>query len=384
MSGGVDSSVTAALMQRMGKEVIGITLRLYDSPEVAGSRTCCAGRDIRDARRVAERLGIAHYIFDYADRFRKNVIDDFADTYLAGATPVPCIRCNERVKFADLIDHARELGATAMATGHYVRRVETPHGAELHRPKDDKRDQTWFLFTTTREQLAFLRFPLGDLEKSEVRALAEEFGLVVADKPDSQDICFVPDGDYAGLIKRLRPEAGQGGEIVDQQGLVLGAHKGLVHYTIGQRRGLGLDRAGQPLYVLKLEPETRRVVVGPKEALLAREVPIRGVNWLGELPEARITDIPLSVRLRSTQEPIRARLTLYPSDTEKPALSPPTGAIRGILRLDEPTEAVAPGQAAVFYQGTRVLGGGWIAPQATKEPVLARSRIDSPVAGAMG
>ena len=396
MSGGVDSSVTAALLKRAGKEVIGITLRLYDSPQVVGSRTCCAGRDIGDARRVAERLGIAHYIFDYAERFRENVIDDFADTYLAGATPVPCIRCNERVKFADLLEHARELGATSMATGHYVRRVETSNGVELHRPRDDNRDQTWFLFTTTREQLAFLRFPLGDLEKSEVRALAEEFGLVVADKPDSQDICFVPDGDYAGLIKRLRPEAGQGGEIVDQQGVVLGRHKGLVHYTVGQRRGLGLDRAGKPLYVLKLEPETCRVVVGSREALLAREVPLHGVNWLGEQPIAQVRAMPLSVRLRSSQEPIRAHLTLRTEASEKPALRPSTGAtggtggiggIGGILRLDEPTEAVAPGQAAVFYQGTRVLGGGWIAPPAspaTKEPILARSETDSSLARAMG
>ena len=370
MSGGVDSSVTAALMQRAGYEVIGITLRLYDSPQVAGSRTCCAGRDIQDARRVADRLGIAHYVFDYVDRFQENVIDNFADTYLAGATPVPCIRCNERVKFADLMEQARDLGASAMATGHYVRRVETAQGVELHRPCDDKRDQTWFLFTTTRAQLEFLRFPLGDLKKFEVRALAEEFNLVVADKPDSQDICFVPNGDYANLIERLRPEAATAGEIVDEAGRVLGQHKGLVHYTIGQRRGLNLDTAGCALYVLRLDPQTHRVVVGPKESLLQRTVPMAQVNWLGNEAPEQVVGKPLTVRLRSAQEPIPARLTLHQTQA----------TTTGSLQLDEPTEAVAPGQAAVFYQATRVLGGGWITrdPPATQDPIPQPATTGNP------
>jgi tRNA-specific 2-thiouridylase len=342
MSGGVDSSVVAALAARSGAEVIGVTLQLYDHGEAVGrSRTCCAGQDIYDARAVAERLGIAHYVFDYESRFRESVIERFADEYVRGRTPIPCISCNQGVKFTDLFALARDLGADCLATGHYVRRVVGPHGPELHRAADPARDQSYFLFATTRAQLDYLRFPLGDLPKAAVREVARELQLAVADKPDSQDICFVPDGDYARVVEKVRPEAAEGGEIVDEAGRVLGRHRGLIHFTVGQRRGLEIGGQPEPLYVLKVEPETRRVVVGPKRALAVRAAEIDGINWLGE--EQREG---LAVKVRSLARPAPAR---FEGD----------GAT-GRVVFDTPEYGVAPGQAAVLYQGTRVLGGGWI------------------------
>ena len=345
MSGGVDSAVTAALLVEEGFEVVGITLQLYDHGRAVGRKgACCAGQDIHDAARVAERLGIPHYVLDYESRFRQSVIEEFADAYARGETPIPCVRCNETVKFRDLLATARDLGAEALATGHYVRRVAGPGGPELHRAADPARDQSYFLFATTRAQLDFLRFPLGALDKDATRALARRFDLPVAAKPDSQDICFVPDGRYAEIVARLRPEAAESGEIVDEAGRVLGAHQGVIHFTVGQRKGLGLG-GGEPLYVLRLEPETRRVVVGPQAALGRRRVPIAGVNWLGPAPAS--AGIEVSVKLRSAQPPLPARLTL---DREG----------GGEAVLAEPAFGVAPGQACVVYDGTRVLGGGWI------------------------
>jgi tRNA-specific 2-thiouridylase len=338
MSGGVDSSVVAALAARSGAEVIGVTLQLYDHGEAAGkSRTCCAGQDIYDAKAVADRLGIAHYVFDYESRFRDSVIEKFADEYARGRTPIPCISCNQGVKFTDLLSLARDLGADCLATGHYVRRVVGPNGAELHRAADPARDQSYFLFATTRDQLDYLRFPLGDMPKPAVREIARDLKLVVADKPDSQDICFVPDGDYARVVKKVRPEAAVAGEIVDRDGRVLGSHEGLIHFTVGQRRGLEIGGQPEPLYVLRLEPERARVVVGPKQALAVRAARLEGINWLGE--EQRDG---LSVKVRSLARPVAARLD------------------GDIVRFESPEYGVAPGQAAVIYDGERVLGGGWI------------------------
>ena len=348
MSGGVDSSVVAAELKAEGYDVIGVTLQLYDhGAALAKKGACCAGQDIHDARRVAERMGFPHYVLDYENTFRESVIDDFADAYLTGATPVPCIRCNERVKFRDLLQTARDLDADCMATGHYIQRKAGPHRAELHMAADPARDQSYFLFSTTQEQLDFLRFPLGHLvSKAETRALAQSHGLAVADKPDSQDICFVPNGDYAAVIEKLRPGAADPGEIVDQQGKVLGRHRGVIHYTIGQRRGLGIG-GGDPLYVLRLEPETRRVVVGPREALSTKTIAVTEVNWLGDQPYAG--EIPCLVRIRSTRPP-------------RPAILRPLPGRRAEVELLDPEDGVSPGQACVFYEaeGTRVLGGGWI------------------------
>ena len=303
MSGGVDSSVTAALLAESRFEVVGITLQLYDHGAAVGRKgACCAGQDIHDAARVAERLGIAHYVLDYEDRFRREVIDDFVDAYQRGETPIPCIRCNQRVKFRDLLTTARDLGASALATGHYVRRVRGPEGPELHRARDAARDQSYFLFTTTRAELDFLRFPLGGLAKGDTRALARRFGLAVADKPDSQDICFVPRGSYADVVARLQPQAAEPGEIVDRRGRVLGHHRGIVHFTVGQRKGLGIASA-EPLHVLAIEPESRRVVVGPRSDLAETRVAIDELNWLP--PQGPAAEgVRLTVKLRSAQQPV--------------------------------------------------------------------------------
>jgi tRNA-specific 2-thiouridylase len=340
MSGGVDSSVTAALLKHEGYEVIGVTLQLY-SNAVERKGACCAGKDIYDARRVAEKLGIAHYVLDYEDRFSNKVIADFADGYARGETPIPCIRCNERVKFADLMDSARALGADALATGHYVRRIEGAGGAEMHRAVDDSRDQSYFLFATTRDQLDYLRFPLGDLSKPKVREIAAELGLVNADKPDSQDICFVT-GSYGDVVRRLRPEAGEPGDIVDQDGKVLARHDGIVNFTIGQRKGLGLSGNAEPLFVLKVDAATRRVTVGPREALKTSRILLKDVNWLADPAEAA----HCVVKVRSMRAAVPARVTATAAGAE--------------VELMEPEEGVAPGQACVFYLESRVLGGGWI------------------------
>lgn len=339
MSGGVDSSVAAALAARTGAEVVGVTLQLYDHGEaVKRSGSCCAGQDIYDAAQVADRLGIAHYVLDYESRFREGVIDRFADEYAHGRTPIPCALCNQGVKFTDLIAFARELGADCLATGHYVRRIVGESRVELHRGADPRRDQSYFLYGTTAEQLDFLRFPLGDMPKPEVRRIAEEIGLAVASKPDSQDICFVPDGDYASLVKRLRPETEAPGEIVGLDGTVLGEHRGVVHFTIGQRRGIEVGGSPEPLYVVRIEPESRRLVVGPRSALAIRRMRVEDLSWIGENQEE------VSVKVRSLAPAVRARI--------EPG---------GWVAFDQPEYGVAPGQAAVFYDGSRVLGGGWIA-----------------------
>jgi tRNA-uridine 2-sulfurtransferase len=338
MSGGVDSSVVAALAARSGAEVIGITLQLYDhGSAVQRAGSCCAGQDIRDARAVADKLGFAHYVFDHESQFRDSVIDHFADEYMKGRTPIPCVRCNMGVKFTDLFRLAKDLGADCLATGHYVQRVLGENGAELHRAIDPARDQSYFLFATTQDQLDYLRFPLGGLPKSEVRKIAQEMGLVVAMKPDSQDICFVPDGDYASVVRKVRPEAESDGAIIDMDGQELGRHKGLIHYTVGQRRGLELGGLAEPLYVVRLEAETQSVVVGPKRALAVSAARISDPNWLGDA-QGR----PLLAKVRSLSKPVPARLD------------------GDWLRFDGDEYGVAPGQAAVLYDGDRVLGGGWI------------------------
>ncbi len=347
MSGGVDSSVTAALLREEGYDVVGITLQLYDHGQAVNkAKACCAGQDIYDARRVAERLDMPHYVLDYESRFRSSVIDDFADSYLRGETPIPCVRCNQSVKFRDLLSTARDLGAEALATGHYIQRVAGEGGAELHRAVDHERDQSYFLFATTREQLDFLRFPLGGLTKPETRVLAERFGLAIADKPDSQDICFVPNGSYARVVERLRPGALDPGEIVDLEGRVLGSHQGIINFTIGQRRGLGVGGTAEPLYVVRLEPEARRVVVGPKEALARDRVFASELNWLGE-GRGPAEGQAVTVKLRSVQAPVPASLFAQEDDEV-------------MIALEAPQYGISPGQAAVFYDGDRVLGGGWI------------------------
>ncbi|MEX2644598.1 MAG: tRNA 2-thiouridine(34) synthase MnmA [Acetobacterales bacterium] len=347
MSGGIDSSVTAALLREQGYDTIGVTLQLYDHGAATGRKgACCAGQDIHDARRVADALDMPHYVLDYESRFHRDVIEDFADSYARGETPIPCVMCNRTVKFRDLLSTARELGADALATGHYVRRVDGPRGPELHRAIDASRDQSYFLFATTAEQLAFLRFPLGGMEKEEVRRHAARFGLPVAGKPDSQDICFVPNGRYSDLLRRLRPGAAEPGDIVHVDGSVLGRHEGVIDFTIGQRRGLGIGGDIEPLYVVRLEPEARRVIVGPKEALGVSRIALRGVNWLGD-GEVPPQGVALAVKLRSAQAPVPARLL---------------AARQGLdVAFDEPQHGVAPGQACVFYAGDRVCGGGWIA-----------------------
>jgi tRNA-specific 2-thiouridylase len=360
MSGGVDSSVVAALLAEEGYDVVGVTLQLYDhGAALAKQGACCAGRDIADARRVAETMGFPHYVLDYENRFRASVIDEFADAYLAGATPVPCIRCNERVKFRDLLETARDLEADCMATGHYIRRLDGAQGPELHRAADPARDQSYFLFSTTRDQLAFLRFPLGDLpSKAETRALAARYGLPVADKPDSQDICFVPNGSYAAVIEKLRPGAAEPGDIVHVDGRRLGRHDGVIRYTVGQRRGLGIG-GGAPLFVVRLDAAARQVIVGPRAALATRSLAVAEVNWLGDsaFDEAPPDGWDVAVRVRSTRAPVPARVH-------------PAGPARARVELFGAEEGVAPGQACVFYaaEGSRVLGGGWIVREEPATP----------------
>jgi len=351
MSGGVDSSAVAALLAEQGHEVVGATLQLYDQGEGAKAKgACCAGRDVADARRVAERIGIPHYVIDAEQRFHDTVVARFAASYAAGETPVPCVECNRGVKFTDLLGLARDLGAEAMATGHYVRRVEGPHGPELHRPLDASRDQSWFLFATTREQLDFLRFPLGEMTgKAAVRAEALRLGLAVADKADSQDICFVPGkgGAYADLVERLRPEVAGGGEIVDESGQPQGRHEGIARYTVGQSRRLGLAAtiAGERQRVVRIEPRSRRVVVAGAGRGTRRHLELREMNWLVE-PGRAGEGLRCSVQLRA-REPVR------------PAAVEALSGGRATLRLDEAALA-APGQACVLYHGSRVLGGGFI------------------------
>ena len=353
MSGGVDSSVVAAMLADEGYDTVGLTMQLYDhGAALAKKGACCAGRDIYDARKVAESMNFPHYVLDYENIFKEAVMDEFADAYLAGATPIPCIRCNERVKFKDLMGLARDLDADCLATGHYIRRIDGENGAELHKAADPVRDQSYFLFTTTREQLEYLRFPLGGLEtKAETRALAAKFDLPVADKPDSQDICFVPQGRYTDVIEKLRPGAAEPGDIVHLDGRVLGRHNGVMHYTIGQRKGLGVSDA-EPLYVIKLNAGAKKVIVGPRDALGSTRVIVKEINWLGNAPftDAPEGGWPVDVKVRSTRPP-------------KPAHVVPLDDGRAEIRLGEPEDGVAPGQACVFYApegGTRVFGGGWI------------------------
>ncbi|MCG6903077.1 MAG: tRNA 2-thiouridine(34) synthase MnmA [Rhodobacter sp.] len=351
MSGGVDSSVVAAELAREGYDVVGVTLQLYDhGAALAKKGACCAGLDIHDARRVAETMGFPHYVLDYENIFKDAVIDEFADSYLAGATPVPCIRCNERVKFKDLLETAKDLEADCMATGHYIQRKLGTGGPELHSAADAARDQSYFLFSTTPEQLAFLRFPLGHLaSKAETRALAASHGLSVADKPDSQDICFVPNGNYAAVIEKLRPGAAEPGDIVHVDGRTLGSHDGVIHYTIGQRRGLGIGGLEEPLYVVRLDVDAHRVIVGPKELLATRVVPVREINWLGDEPFTSRAEWPLAVKVRSTRPP-------------REAVIRPRSATEAEVELFVAEEGVSPGQACVFYDphGSRIYGGGWI------------------------
>lgn len=345
MSGGVDSSVVAAMLHEEGYDVVGITLQLYDHGVAVGKKgACCAGQDIQDARQVADKLGIPHYVLNYESKFKDAVMDDFVETYLAGQTPIPCVKCNQSVKFKDLLSTAKDLGADVMATGHYVQRIAGDAGAELHRGASEEKDQSYFLFATTSEQLDFLRFPLGHQHKSETRALAEKYGLAVSDKPDSQDICFVPEGGYASVIERLRPGAAKEGIIRHVDGRELGTHTGIIHYTVGQRRGLGVS-APEPLYVVKVDADSQEVIVGPYTALLADGLHVRELNWLAnDLPPKGCA---VEVKLRSAHTPIRATITADDNG----------GAT---VHFAEPQAGVAPGQACVVYLKDRVLGGGWI------------------------
>lgn len=360
MSGGVDSSVTAALLHEQGYDVVGVTLQLYDHGEAvnATSKTCCAGQDIYDARRVAEERGFPHYVLDYETNFRQQVIDDFADTYLKGQTPIPCVRCNQTVKFKDLLKTAKDLGADCMATGHYIRREVNDNGrAELLRGYDMTKDQSYFLFATTQEQLDFLRFPIGAWTKDITRDHAERLGLVTANKPDSQDICFVPNGDYTKVVKKIRPEAETPGDIVDMDGNVLGRHQGIIHYTIGQRRGIGIgggvSKDNKPFFVIEIDPAQNRIVVGPKEALARDTIFVEQCNWL--MPELREA-INIELKFRSVMRPVKATLSAKENGTAS-------------ILLADPQFGISPGQAAVAYDGDRVLGGGWITGTAQSNAV---------------
>lgn len=368
MSGGVDSSVTAALLKAEGFDVVGVTLQLYDHGAATHRKgACCAGQDVQDARAVADRISIPHYVLDYERRFKEAVIDRFAESYVSGETPVPCVDCNMAIKFHDLLGTARELGAKVLATGHYVASREMPDGSRaLYRAREEQRDQSYFLFGTTQEQLRMLRFPLGDKAKSETRELARKFGLAIADKHDSQDICFVPSGHYSAMIERLKPGAAVGGDIVDLNGRVLGQHDGIIHFTIGQRRGLKIA-TGVPLYVVRLEAESRRVVVGPREALRTRRIRLRDVNWIGESPIGQSLAggrLEIFVKVRSTRPPQAAWLSAATAGYE--------------VELVEGEDGVSPGQACVFYDAAdgqaRVLGGGFIVRTAAAELVAERGR----------
>ena len=346
MSGGVDSSVTAALMVEAGYDVVGITLQLYDHGKaIQKANACCAGQDIHDARNVASKLDIPHYVLDYESRFRESVMEDFADAYARGETPIPCVRCNQTVKFRDLMGTARDLGADMLATGHYVRREIGEDGPELHRAVDPTRDQSYFLFATTREQLNLLRFPLGTRPKTETREIAARFDLKIADKPDSQDICFVPNGSYARVVEKLRPESIQPGEIVDLDGNVLGEHDGIINFTIGQRRGLDLGGRPEALYVVRLDPKSKRGVAGPRDALAVSAVKLNNVNWI--TPEVLQVRDHCAVKIRSTMEPEAAKIERLAD-----------GGCR--VTFAQPQYGVSPGQACVVYDGNQVLGGGWI------------------------
>lgn len=350
MSGGVDSSVVAALMAEAGFNVVGITLQLYDHGMAVGKKNaCCAGQDIYDASQVAAKLGFPHYVLDYESVFKQSVIDDFADSYIKGETPIPCVKCNQQVKFKDLLKTAKDLQADALVTGHYVQRLMGPKGAELHMAADPLKDQSYFLFATTQDQLDYLRFPLGGMEKSETRAHAKRFGLPVADKPDSQDICFVPGGNYATIVEKLRPGALTPGKIIHVDGTVLGDHTGIINYTIGQRRGLkigGREDDQAPLYVVRLNPDQHEVIVGPKEALACHEFSLINVNWLGELAPPGV-GIPVQVKIRSSSKPIPAQIFLEGNNQSR-------------IILNQPEYGISGGQACVMYNHTRVLGGGWI------------------------
>jgi len=347
MSGGVDSSTVAAMLHKAGYDVIGVTLQLYDYGITVGKTgACCAGQDIYDAKMVAEKFGFPHYILDYESVFKEAVMDDFADSYLRGETPIPCVRCNQSVKFRDLYKVAKDLGADALATGHYVQRVDVDGQAQMHRALDTNKDQSYFLFATTQEQLNFLHFPLGGMTKEATRKIAQEIGIAIHDKPDSQDICFVPDGDYASIVRKLRPDAEKKGEIMHVDGFKMGDHDGIINFTIGQRKGLGIGGLEEPLYVVRLEPKTARVFVGPDSALEKAEFPIKEINWLDTKSDS-VVDV--HIKVRSSMQPVPARVELNGQDYSC-----------GKIILPKAYRAITPGQACVMYDGERMIGGGWI------------------------
>lgn len=368
MSGGVDSSTVAALVKEQGYDVIGMTMQLYDQGEATSrSKACCAGQDIKDARAVADKIGIPHYVLNYESLFKESVIEDFADSYLRGETPIPCVRCNQTVKFRDMLKAAKDLNADALVTGHYIQRIDGPDGPELHRGADHGKDQSYFLFTTTREQLEYLHFPLGGMSKEETRVHAQRLGLPVADKPDSQDICFVPNGNYAKIIEKLRPEAFDPGEMVHVDGQVMGQHNGIANFTVGQGKGLGLGYH-EKLYVIKIDAAKKRVIVGPKEALGTTEFYIKELNWLGK--SAIENELEVSVKIRSVHEPVPATILVSSHQSSGSAKATPDRPVTKIV-LHKAEDAVTPGQACVIYNGERVMGGGWITPDHKENLKLA-------------